>query len=82
MVAGDLALAGAERIALPGQDPVAEALREVEQTVGVGHERAVAAVSPGVGGTREEFGERPGEGDRGNGRAAAYQNLSSCCVLS
>ncbi len=45
MVAGDLALAGAQRVALPGEHPVAETLRQVEQAVRVGDEGAVAAVA-------------------------------------
>ena len=33
-------------VALPGEHPVAETFRQIEQAVGVGHEGAVAAVPP------------------------------------
>ncbi len=76
-VAGDRSFAGAERVALPGQHPVAKALREVEQAVGVGHQRTVARVTAGGGRSREELGEGAGEGDRGGG-AARGQDVASC----
>ncbi len=72
----------AQRVALAGEHLVAEALRQVEQSVRVGHQLAVAArpVGPGRGGGRagEEFGKRPGEGEAGAQCPAADQNLTSC----
>lgn len=46
VVAGDGTLAGAERIALPGEDLVAEAYREVEESGGVGDEGTVGRPVP------------------------------------
>ncbi len=81
VVAGDRALAGAERVALAGQDPVAETFRQVEQAVRVGDQRAIAPVAEVLcgGGAREELGEVSGEGDRDAQRAAAGQYLTSRC---
>jgi hypothetical protein len=65
VVGGDLALAGAERVSLAGEDPVAEPFWQVEQTLRVGDERAVAVVAEvlGGGGVDEEFGQGAGERD-------------------
>ncbi|GAA3005669.1 hypothetical protein Sfulv_48700 [Streptomyces fulvorobeus] len=77
-VAGDEALTRTEWVALPGEHPVAESFRQIEQAVRIGDEGAVTAVAHGGGCAREEFGEGTGEGDRDGGRAAAGQNLTAC----
>jgi hypothetical protein len=85
VVGGDGALPGAQRVALSGQDPVAETFRQVQQAVRVGDQRAVAAVTEVLGGevlggggrTREEFGQRPGEGDARSQGTGAGEDLTA-----
>ncbi|CAM5508519.1 hypothetical protein SFUMM280S_09891 [Streptomyces fumanus] len=79
VVGGDRALAGAQRLALPGEHPVAEALRQVEQSVGVGDEGAVTAVAEGLrgGGAGEEFAEGAGERDPRGHRTGPGEDLTA-----
>ena len=66
-------------VALTGQDPVAETFRQVEQTLRVGDQGAVAGVPQFLGGGRtgEELGEGPGEGDTDAQGAGAGEDLAS-----
>lgn len=80
VVAGDQALAGAEGVALAGQDLIAETFRQVEQAVRVGDQGAV----PGVAEVtlrgcraREEFGEGSGERDACAQGAGAGEGLTA-----
>ncbi len=68
-----------ERVALAGQHLVAETLRQVEQTVRVGDQRAVAEVAEALRGgrAREELGEGAGERDARSYGTGAGDHLTS-----